>query len=74
MRDFNRVAIDGVDPEIVEKTQSAFEGKAATALKTLEETSDFSGETKNVILELIGIGISARLKIGERPKLAETAI
>lgn len=55
MRDFNRVEIDGVDPEIVEKTQSAFEGKAATALKKLEETSDFSGETKDVILELIGM-------------------
>ena len=55
MRDFNRVAIDGVDPEIIEKAQSNFEGKAATALKKLEETSDFSGETKDVILELIGM-------------------
>ncbi|EEW07303.1 hypothetical protein VMB_14700 [Vibrio mimicus VM603] len=55
MRDFNRVEIEGVDPEIVEKTQSDFEGKAATALKRLEETSDFSGETKDVILELIGM-------------------
>lgn len=55
MRDFNRVEIDGVDPEIIEKTQSDFEGKAATALKKLEETSDFSGETKDVILELIGM-------------------
>jgi hypothetical protein len=55
MRDFNRVEIDGLDPEIIEKTQSDFEGKAATALKKLEETSDFSGETKDVILELIGM-------------------
>ncbi|TOJ99052.1 DUF4238 domain-containing protein [Vibrio parahaemolyticus] len=55
MRDFNRVEIDGVDPEIIEKTQSDFEGKAATALKKLEETSDFSGEIKDVILELIGM-------------------
>lgn len=55
MRDFNRVEINGVDPEIIEKTQSDFEGKAATALRKLEETSDFSGETKDVILELIGM-------------------
>lgn len=55
MRDFNRVEINGVDPEIIEKTQSEFESKAAMALKKLEETSDFSGETKDVILELIGM-------------------
>lgn len=55
MRDFNRVEIDGVDPEIIEKTQSNFESKAAAALKKLEETSDFSGDTKGVILELIGM-------------------
>ncbi|PTT24254.1 hypothetical protein DBR18_27960 [Pseudomonas sp. HMWF021] len=55
MRDFNRVEINGIDPEIIEKTQSDFESKAATALKKLEETSDFSGETKDVILELIGM-------------------
>ncbi|HBP5689810.1 TPA: DUF4238 domain-containing protein [Pseudomonas aeruginosa] len=55
MRDFNRVEIAGVDPEIVEKTQADFEGEVATALKKLEASSDFSGETKNVILELIGM-------------------
>ncbi|WP_321837365.1 DUF4238 domain-containing protein [Pseudomonas kulmbachensis] len=55
MRDFNRVEINGIDPEIIEKTQSAFESKAATALRKLEETFDFSGETKDVILELIGM-------------------
>jgi len=55
MRDFNRVDIDGLDPEIVEKTQSDFEGKAATALKNVEETSDFTGETKDIILELIAM-------------------
>lgn len=55
MRDFNRVEIDGVDPEIVEKNQSEFEGKVATALKILGETFDFYGETKDLILELIGM-------------------
>jgi hypothetical protein len=55
MRDFNRVEIEGVDPEIIEKSQSKFEGKASTALTNLDNTLDFSGETKNVILELIGM-------------------
>ncbi|MEJ5279813.1 DUF4238 domain-containing protein [Pseudomonas sp. MYb541] len=55
MRDFNRVEIDGVDPEIIEKTQSNFEGEVASALKKLGESSDFSGKTKCTILELIGM-------------------
>lgn len=55
MRDFNRVEIEGVDPEIIEKTQSEFESKVAKALKELPETLDFSGETKDLILELIGM-------------------
>lgn len=55
MRDFNRVEIDGIDPEIIEKQQSEFESKVAHALKNITETLDFSGETKNLILELIGM-------------------
>lgn len=55
MRDFNRVEIEGVDPEIVEKQQADFEGKVASALKRLEETLDFTGETRDLILELIGM-------------------
>ena len=55
MRDFNRIEIAGVDPEIVEKAQADFEGKVATALKKLDASSNFSGETKNIILELIGM-------------------
>lgn len=72
MRDFNRVDIDGVDPDIVEKTQSNFEGEVATALKKLEEEFNFSGETKNVILELIGM---LAIKSPERRKhLAEPQV
>jgi hypothetical protein len=55
MRDFNRVEIEGVDPEVIEKQQSQFEGKAARALKDLVDTLDFTGETKDLILELIGM-------------------
>lgn len=55
MRDFNRVEIEGLDPEVIEKSQSEFESKAAIALINLGNTLDFSGETKNLILELIGM-------------------
>lgn len=55
VRDFNRVEISGVDPEVAEKAQADFEGEVATALKKLEATSDSSGETKSVTLELIGM-------------------
>lgn len=55
MRDFNRVEIEGVNPEIVEKKQANFESQAALALKKLEDTQDFTGETKDVILELIAM-------------------
>jgi hypothetical protein len=39
MRDFNRVEIDGIDPEIIEKQQSEFESKVAHALKNIAETN-----------------------------------
>jgi hypothetical protein len=55
MRDFNRVEIEGVDPEVIEKTQSEFESKVAKALQELPETLDFSSETKDLILGLIGM-------------------
>jgi hypothetical protein len=55
VRDFNRVEIEGVDPNYLESELSKFEGLAATALKQLRETLDFSGETKDVILNLIAL-------------------
>ena len=55
VRDFNRIEIEGIDPEIVEKIQSEFESEAATALKKLGDTFDFSGKTRDLILELIGM-------------------
>lgn len=55
VRDFNRVEIEGVDPNHIESELSKFEGLAATALKKLKDTLDFSGETKDIILNLIGL-------------------
>lgn len=48
MRDFNRVNVEGVDQNHIEKALADFEGKAATALKKLEETSDFVGEVRDI--------------------------
>ena len=53
VRDFNRVEIEGINPNHLESELSKFEGMAATALKKLKDTQDFSGETKDIILNLI---------------------
>lgn len=55
IRDFNRVDIEGVDQNHVEQSLADFEGKAASALKKLEDTKNFSGEVKNLILNLIAL-------------------
>lgn len=54
-RDFNRIDFDGIDPNTLEKSLSKFEGEADSALQTLEENSDFEGETKSVILNLVAL-------------------
>ncbi len=55
MRDFNRIDVDGVDQNILENSLAEFEGAAASALRKLEETAVFEGETKDLILNLIAI-------------------
>lgn len=55
VRDFNRVDLDGVDQNAIETGLSIFEAKAATALKLLHEKRDFTGEVKQVILNLIAL-------------------
>ncbi len=55
IRDFNRIDIEGIDQNIIENNLSIFEGKAAAALALLEKTKDFSGETKDSIINLIAL-------------------
>ncbi|OFW88671.1 MAG: hypothetical protein A2W44_12105 [Acinetobacter sp. RIFCSPHIGHO2_12_41_5] len=55
IRDFNRIEIDGLDPNILESALSDFEGVVATSLKRLSETGDFFGQTKNSILHLVAL-------------------
>jgi len=55
IRDFNRVEVKGLDPNVVEKAYADFEGKAATALKNVEKSLKFEGENKDYILNLIAL-------------------
>jgi len=55
IRDFNRIEIEGVDPNAIESALSEFEGNVASALKKLEEILDFSGETKDLILNFFAL-------------------
>jgi len=55
IRDFNRIDIDGVDQNQLEKDLADFEGKAASALKKLEETKDFTGEVRELIINLMAL-------------------
>ncbi len=55
VRDFNRIEIEGVDPNCLEHELSKFENQVATALKKLREPLNFSGETKGIILNFIAL-------------------
>ncbi|MDN5536596.1 DUF4238 domain-containing protein [Comamonas sp.] len=55
VRDFNRIDLEGVDPDQLELELSRFESDAATALKQLKETHDFSGERREKIIYLMAL-------------------
>lgn len=55
MRDFNRIDINGFEPDAVEKTLSTFESKVASALRHINETFAFDGENKNNVLAFIAL-------------------
>ncbi|WNC69962.1 DUF4238 domain-containing protein [Thalassotalea nanhaiensis] len=55
IRDFNRIDLEGVDQNAIETELSKFEGHAATALNRLKNSLDFSGETKDLVLNLIAL-------------------
>lgn len=55
-RDFNRIEVDGMDPDHVEGGYARFEGVASAALRRLCDTRDFgSAEDHNLILNLIAL-------------------
>ncbi len=55
VRDFNRIEIEGVDPNFLEHELSKFESQVAITFKNLRKTLDFSGETKSIILSFIAL-------------------
>lgn len=55
IRDFNRVDIEGVDPNAVERAYAEFEGNAATALSNVQESLELEGDNKKIILSLIAL-------------------
>lgn len=55
IRDFNRIEVDGVDPNAIENAFAKFEGEAASALRQIKEDLLFVGETKELILNLIAL-------------------
>lgn len=55
IRDFNRIEVDGVDPNLLEHALAEFEGAAATALKKIDEGASFDGESRTLILNLVAL-------------------
>lgn len=54
-RDFNRVEIQGLDSNALEKSLADFEGHAASALRRVDEGSALEGENHELILNLIAL-------------------
>jgi len=55
IRDFNRIDIEGIDQNILEKSIAEFESAAAASLRKLDQGGEFEGETRNIILNLIAM-------------------
>ncbi len=55
IRDFNRIDIEGIDQNILEKSIAEFESLAAASLRKLDQGGKFEGETRNIILNLIAM-------------------
>lgn len=55
LRDFNRIDFPNIDQNALENDLSKFESQAAQSLKSLRGSLDFSGDTRNVILNLMAL-------------------
>jgi hypothetical protein len=53
--DFNRIEIEGVQPDAFENELAKFESKAAHAMRSLHKNKKFEGENRVLILELIAM-------------------
>ena len=53
IRDFNRIEVEGTNPNTIEQSLARFEGKIDSAIQKLEQDLSFEGETRDLILFLI---------------------
>jgi hypothetical protein len=54
-RDFNRVDLEGMDPDALERALSEIEGAAALGLRKLNDGAPFEGEVREHVLLLAGL-------------------
>ena len=54
-RDFNRVDFKGLDPNSIENAMAVFENKVDNAIKEVEETKRFQGDSKNTLLSFLSL-------------------
>jgi hypothetical protein len=54
-RDFNRIAVEGLDPNLIEKSMGEFESLINPAIAQIDRSNSFSGEPKEIILNLMSI-------------------
>lgn len=54
-RDFNRIAIEGIDPNFIEKEISKFESDVSIAINNIVKNGAFIKDTKDLILNLIAL-------------------
>lgn len=55
IRDFNRIEMNGIALDSLEKNLAKFENEAASALRQIEKDLRFEGKTKDLILNLIAL-------------------
>lgn len=54
-RDYNRIDLDGTNPNAIEDIYSGFESKAARSIRELEQGAPFSGKNRDIIFNLIAL-------------------
>lgn len=55
VRDFMRINVPGMQPTALESTLADFEGKAATAIRNINQARKFEGEDRLIIINLIAL-------------------
>ena len=74
-RDFNRIDVDGMEPDHVESGYARFEALASAALRRLCDSRDFgTGEDHNLILNLIALLAIRNPRMRERSRQTQETL